>query len=159
MRLAKKKSQEIQEGDLTPMIDMTFQLIAFFMVLINFSEVERTEEIKLPGSQLAKPPEEPPDYRILLNIQPNADPDKEPRVSFAGAHYTIPDAKLSDKLRVEVDEASRQDIPPGEIVVIIRSDKDTRMLDVQRLIAKCQEKDLESFSLRVKEQVAPRSKS
>ena len=34
MRIKKPKS-EILEGDLTPMIDMTFQLIAFFMVLIT----------------------------------------------------------------------------------------------------------------------------
>ena len=42
---------------MTPMIDMTFQLIAFFMVLINFSEVEQDQRITLPASELAKPPE------------------------------------------------------------------------------------------------------
>ena len=71
MRLFKKKSTEILEGDLTPMIDMTFQLIAFFMLLINFSEVDRAEEILLPSSVLAVPPVVRPDYQIILNLEPN----------------------------------------------------------------------------------------
>ena len=57
MKFNKAKTSEILEGDLTPMIDMTFQLIAFFMLLINFSEVDRAEEITLPLAVLAIPPE------------------------------------------------------------------------------------------------------
>ncbi|MEM1303854.1 MAG: biopolymer transporter ExbD, partial [Planctomycetota bacterium] len=45
MRVKKRKEMEAAEGDMTPMIDMTFQLIAFFMVLINFSEVEQDQRI------------------------------------------------------------------------------------------------------------------
>ena len=55
----KRKTENIFEGDLTPMIDVVFQLIAFFMLIINFSEVVKSEEIQLPLSELAKPPEEP----------------------------------------------------------------------------------------------------
>ena len=36
MRIRPRGPQGIEEGDLTPMIDMTFQLIAFFMLVINF---------------------------------------------------------------------------------------------------------------------------
>ena len=61
MKISNKKVTQILEGDLTPMIDMTFLLIAFFMLLINFSEVDRAEEIMLPSSMLAKPPETRPD--------------------------------------------------------------------------------------------------
>ena len=35
----KARGAEFVEIDYTPMIDMTFQLIAFFMILINFSEM------------------------------------------------------------------------------------------------------------------------
>lgn len=68
MRVAKKKSEGILEGDLTPMIDMTFQLIAFFMVLINFSQAEQNEKIQLPDSQLAKPPEGPLEFPITIHL-------------------------------------------------------------------------------------------
>ena len=36
----KSHEDDRADGDLTPMIDMTFQLIAFFMVLINFTEAD-----------------------------------------------------------------------------------------------------------------------
>ena len=55
----KSKKIDLAEGDLTPMIDMTFQLIAFFMVLINFAQTESNDRVKLPSSQLVKPPEVP----------------------------------------------------------------------------------------------------
>lgn len=45
------------ENDMTPMIDVTFQLITFFMFVLNFSEAEQDERIQLPASQLAKPAE------------------------------------------------------------------------------------------------------
>ena len=56
------------EGDLTPMIDMTFQLIAFFMVLINFTEADQNERIQLPTSELAKPPDAPFEHPIFIQL-------------------------------------------------------------------------------------------
>ena len=53
----KRPSAGAPQGDLTPMIDMTFQLIAFFMVLINFTEADTNERIKLPTSEIVKPPD------------------------------------------------------------------------------------------------------
>ncbi len=49
------KKVEVVEGDLTPMIDMTFQLIAFFMVLVNFGQTESHDLVVLPSSVLVKP--------------------------------------------------------------------------------------------------------
>ena len=43
--------------DMTPMIDVTFQLIAFFMFVLNFSEVDQDQRINLPSSELARPPD------------------------------------------------------------------------------------------------------
>jgi len=55
--MAKRKEvEQTAEADMTPMIDMTFQLIAFFMVLINFAEDNMDDRVKLPSSELAKVP-------------------------------------------------------------------------------------------------------
>lgn len=140
------RSTKIMEGDLTPMIDMTFQLIAFFMFLINFSEVDRAEEILLPSSVLAKPPEVRPDFQIILNLEPGGAVKFEgqviEKIDFLGPIFTQ-----------EINAAQRERVPVSEIAVIIRSHEDTPTGLVQELIAKCQESELESFSLRVKERI------
>jgi biopolymer transport protein ExbD len=143
----RNKKTEILEGDLTPMIDMTFQLIAFFMLLINFSEVDRAEEITLPVSVLAVPPEVIPDYQIILNLEPNG------QVKFEGQLIEKIDF-LGPILTQEINNAAREDVNnPADIAVIIRAHEDTPTGIVQELIAKCQDAKLESFSLRVKEQL------
>ena len=53
----KKSDNNTISPDMTPMIDMTFQLIAFFMILINFAEGEQDQRVQLPSSTLAKPPD------------------------------------------------------------------------------------------------------
>ena len=144
MKIDKNRSSEIQEGDLTPMIDMTFQLIAFFMVLINFSQVERSEEIMLPSSMLAKPPLEPPEFQILLNLR------KDGTVILTGREIENFPA-LKPILDRQVENAKRRKIKPEEINVIVRAHRDAPMRQVQKLISTCQDSKLESFSLRVME--------
>jgi biopolymer transport protein ExbD len=43
----KSKKVDLAEGDLTPMIDMAFQLIAFFMVLMRCFWAEIATQLKL----------------------------------------------------------------------------------------------------------------
>lgn len=146
MKFRKKTDSGILEADLTPMIDVTFQLIAFFMLLINFSEVDRAEEILLPAHQLARPPETRPEYQIILNLLPDGS------VKFSG--QKVPQIEfLSGLLNREISAAQRENVPPGEIAVIIRSHQDTPTGLVQELMTKCQSLKLENFSFRVKERV------
>lgn len=147
MKFKKKAKTEILEGDLTPMIDMTFQLIAFFMLLINFSEVDRAEEIMLPENVMAIAPEERPDYQMILNLEPDG------RVTFAGQKVESIDF-LPVIFQQEIANAAREGVADaGDIAVIIRSHQDTPTGLVQKLISKCQEEELQSFSLRVKEKL------
>ena len=137
------------EADLTPMIDVTFQLIAFFMFLINFSEIDRAEEILLPSSQLAKPPAEPPEFQILMNLEPGG------MVKFEG--QAIEKIELMTPIfRQEIAAAQRESVAAEDISVIIRSHEDTPTGLVQELISVCQESELQSFSLRVKEELNSR---
>ena len=105
-RRRRYKSTEIMEGDLTPMIDMTFQLIAFFMFLINFSEVDRAEEILLPASVIAQPPDVRPDYQIIMNLTPSGQVKFEgqaiEKISFMGPIFTS-----------EIAAAEREGVAPG----------------------------------------------
>jgi biopolymer transport protein ExbD len=140
------KFSKILEPDLTPMIDVCFQLIAFFMVLVNFSQVERNADIMLPESLLAKPPEEAPKAQIVLNLKSNG------QIIVAGE--TIGKSTLMRPyLDREINDAARRQVSASDVSVIIRSHQDTPMRLVQDLISKCQDADLETFVLRVKEQL------
>lgn len=144
MKINRNLAKPVEEGDLTPMIDMTFQLIAFFMVLINFSQVERSEAIMLPDSTLARPPEEVPDFRILLNMR------RDGSVIFTGNVYANI-SELKGALNREIRDAERRDLALDDINVIIRAHQDAKMGKVQELIGVCQDVELVNFSLRVNE--------
>jgi biopolymer transport protein ExbD len=145
MRVAKKKTGGILEGDLTPMIDMTFQLIAFFMVLINFSQAEQNEKIQLPDSQLAKPPEGPLEFPITIHLTTEG-------MAIIGA-AEVPIAALSPFLVKEKQVLASQGKGTNEATIIVRAHKDAQTGRVQELIQKCQENDFEKFALRAKEDV------
>ncbi len=139
----KKKDSPLLEADLTPMIDVTFQLIAFFMVLINFTDAEQNETIKLPDSVLAKPPETTPDYAITLHMT-----NKQTFI-LRGEEYLLREAKQA------VDLPLREAVALGhnraEVTIIIRADKNAKHGEVQELIRGCQQAGGEQFTLRVKE--------
>lgn len=61
MALKTNTSEELPSVNLTPMIDVVFLLIIFFMVGTQFTNQERHIEVKLPGAgklqAMVKPPE------------------------------------------------------------------------------------------------------
>ncbi len=138
----KKRLGKLQEGDMTPMIDMVFQLIAFFMVLVNFSKAEQAEEIKLPSSELAKPAEDPIVSPITLQVT------KDGTVLLGGERVDL--AGLRRKLQLEVAVLKSQDKRASDATIIIRADGSTKTGIVQEVIALCQEEGIgfEKFALR-----------
>ena len=141
----KKPASGIVEGDLTPMIDMTFQLIAFFMVLINFTQSEQNERIQLPDSQLAKPPDSPLEFPITLHLT------KEGTVIIGGQEVSI--EGLSPYLSREADVLRIRGKSTATATVIIRGHKEAKTGKVQDLIRVCQANSFEKFALRAKEDV------
>ena len=141
----KREEPEIG-GDLTPMIDMTFQLIAFFMVLVNFTEADQNERIKLPSSELAKPPEGKLEDPLFLQL------DEHGKVLYSG--QDIPLASMKPILMREAEMIRRKNKPLSEATVIIRAHSDAMTGDVQKLIQLCQEAQFERFALRAKEKVS-----
>jgi biopolymer transport protein ExbD len=143
MRIEAKRTP-IAEGDLTPMIDMVFQLIIFFMVLVNFSQNEQLEFIQLPSSQLAKPPEGALEFPIILHVARNGN------VWLGGEELTIQTLQIG--LDRELAVLRAQGKPAEEANVIIRAHRDTSAGSVQEVIRVCQDRGLVRFALRVKEQ-------
>jgi biopolymer transport protein ExbD len=128
------------EIDMTPMIDVTFQLITFFVFTLNFSEAVQDDRIQLPLSQLAKPAEGPPADPITLQLMNNG------QVIYAGEPITLQDigGYLENEKRVMI-AASKE---PNAATVILRADGRSKTGDVQELVKICQEKGFERFVLR-----------
>ena len=124
------------EFDMTPMIDVTFQLITFF----NFSEAEQDERIQLPASQLAKPAEGV--VEIPITMQLTADGG----VLYAGEILPVNQIGRSLEQEREVIIAAGKD--PTLATVIVRADGRARTGDVQQVIRICQEQGFERFALR-----------
>jgi len=128
---------------MTPMIDMTFQLIAFFMVLVNFSEVDAHQEIRLPQSRLAKPPDKPLEQPLTLQVT------KKGMVIIEGDYVKL------EGLPQSLATQARFILDNGKVVsattVIIRADSATDTGIVQEVIRISQEAGFEKFALRAEE--------
>lgn len=147
MKFSKKKSVEDVKIDMTPMIDMVFQLIIFFMLLINFDQGEQNEKIKLPNSSLARPPDAPLEFPITLHVT------AEGNAIYGGQEMAVANLHPYLKREREVIEM-RND---KDATIIIRAHKDAVTGKVQEVIKVCQEQKaggFEKFVLRVKEEGA-----
>jgi biopolymer transport protein ExbD len=139
----KSKKVNLAEGDLTPMIDMVFQLIAFFMVLINFAQTEANDRVVLPKSVLVKPPEEALKFPIVLHVTQDGE------VILGGEGYTIDTLRIGLNRELAVIKAEGKS--PGDANVVIRAHQNAAAGDVQEVIRVAQEQKLEQFALRAKE--------
>ena len=126
--------------DMTPMIDMTFQLITFFMFVMNFSEAEQDERIQLPLSQLAKPVEGAMESPITLQLTDRGS------VIYAGE--LVSGADIGTYLEREKTVMLDAGKEPNAATVIVRADGRSKTGEVQEIIRKCQEKGFERFALR-----------
>ena len=144
MKLAKRTSAAIQEGDYTAMIDMVFQLICFFMVVINFSEGDQNEKIQLPASELARPPDGPLPFPITMHLT------KEGNVVLGADE--VPISGLRPLLLRAPAGLELQRKSPADATIIIRADGRTPTGKVQDLIKVCQENRYDRFALRVQEE-------
>lgn len=145
MRVKSHKDANV-ELDMTPMIDMTFQLIAFFMFVINFDASEQDERIQLPASTLAKPPEAPLETPITLQLTRQGE-------VIAGGQMYADAAALRPLLNNERNVLRLKNRSEKDATIIIRADRNIATGKVQDLIKLCQEMGFEKFTLRAKESV------
>ncbi|MEK6237542.1 MAG: biopolymer transporter ExbD [Planctomycetales bacterium] len=147
MRVRKTRQMDAGEGDMTPMIDMVFQLIAFFMVLVNFTEVDQHEKVILPKSELAKPRENPLELPLTLNLAQNGD------VFLSGRKLRVSDVGGALSSEREIMRSAGDN--PADATIIIRAHKFAKSGDVQELIGQCQKASFEKFALRAEEKTEP----
>lgn len=138
-------SGEGAEPNLTPLLDMVFQLITFFMLVINFKGASMDLSLKLPVLGSARPLEyhgklEP----LMLNI------NQEGKILAYGQtievnDYITKEARLL-KLQLEAAGTPMKD-KEFPVPVVLRADKSVPFKQLNEVIELCQKNGYRQFSL------------
>jgi biopolymer transport protein ExbD len=143
MRLVKPHKTATAEMDMTPMIDVTFQLIAFFMFVLNFSEVDLDQRVNLPSSELAKPADVP--YENPLTIQLT----NTSTVLFSGDELSLDQLQSALQREAQIIKAHPTK-KTTDVTVVIRADRKAKAGKVQEVIQMAQKAEFDKFALRGK---------
>lgn len=146
------------EADMTPMIDIVFQLLTFFMIAINFENTKADERVKLPKDALAKPPEQRPKDELVLNVGfiRNLAGEKirpEPVLFYNDEEVTIDNVqpKLDQERRIfELKGGGKKAL--DDVTVTIRADQEVPTGLIQKLIMTCQKVGFSKFSLKAEQE-------
>ena len=145
----KKTEGNIADVDMTPLIDVVFQLIAFFMVISNFEQTQADERVKLPQDQLAKPAEVPRDNELVLNvgfIREGGEIQSEEIVFYVGDKIPVP--QFQPRLKFEAQNFKATGVEPKDVTIVIRADREAATGSIQDLIRQSQEEGFSKFALK-----------
>jgi biopolymer transport protein ExbD len=145
----KRHEPNVVEPDMTPMIDIVFQLIAFFMIVTNFEQTQADERVKLPADELARPPLAPREQELVLNVGFLRNPDgslknPDPLIFRGDDVFLVKD--FVKPLDVEARVARAKNIDPATMTIVIRADGEVPTGAVQELMKIAQESGFEKFS-------------
>ncbi|MFM9966213.1 MAG: ExbD/TolR family protein [Planctomycetaceae bacterium] len=142
------------EMDMTPMMDLTFQLISFFMMVTNFDQTQVDERVRLPTDALAKPPEMKVEHELVINIgfkraKDGSRLDPLPFVFLPGEELRVPEYK--QRLMQEARIYQAKAIKLTDVTVVVRADADVPTGQVQEFIKMSQDAKFEKFALRAQQ--------
>ncbi|MBI1382781.1 MAG: hypothetical protein GC161_17035 [Planctomycetaceae bacterium] len=146
MKMQKHDAETEMEMNMTPMIDVVFLLIIFFMIITDMTQKE-LEDLELPMAMNAVEDKPNPDeVRPIVNVMQDGriivrgdelyDPENPAR-----ANYDALKAYLVDKVR-QMDMAPINEEVPGSPLVpddplLVRADEYTRFREVQKIMEVC----------------------
>ena len=130
----KLQSHDRTALDLTPMIDVVFLLIIFFMVATKFSELERDIDLQLPEVAPATPMTSMPTLREV-SIQANG------QTQLDGQPVTL------NQLTARLDAAHRECPALG---VVIRGDAACPFQHVAAALAACKDAHISELGITVR---------
>ncbi|MCS7306756.1 MAG: biopolymer transporter ExbD [Thermoguttaceae bacterium] len=137
-----KKGEALSNLSMTPMIDMVFNLLIFFLVATRFAEEERELDVNLPDASEAVPLVSKP-RELFINI------DRQGRYFVTGKLVSIEELERICRRA----EASN----PGRASAIIRADRDCRWQPIVAAINVCKKAGIRDYRVTTREtrQMAP----
>lgn len=143
-------SEEVKaEPNLTPILDMVFQLITFFILVVNFKSAEMDLSLRLPVVGSARPVETHGQRGLLvLNVDNAGNLKVYGRAVSDIDSYIAKEAiasRLSARRHEPTDDQSDRDLPT---TVVIRADRATPFRMLNRVIKACQDSGFRRFALK-----------
>jgi biopolymer transport protein ExbD len=140
------------EPNLTPLLDIVFQLITFFMLVINFSNDNYDQRVRLPVAGTARPLEDADkisEDRLVFNV------DRRGHLIWNGeempTHKAIAEIKHQAQIVQLNLKAAGHKFDPGKglpTTIVLRADKDTPFTMIYSLIQACQQNGFFKFALK-----------
>ena len=150
--MAGSASTELKaEPNLTPLLDVVFQLITFFKLVMNFSNDNYDQRIHLPVAGSARPVEEGANVedRLVLNV------DQDGHLLIGGEvqplHKAVQTIKHeADLVRLNLKAGGIKLDASGTLptTIVLRADKETSFSSVLGLIKACQSNGFRKFALK-----------
>lgn len=127
------KSLPVEEPslNLTPMVDIVFLLIIFFMVGTQFAEMERSIDVQLPTVSSVTPLTNLPDAKVI-------DIHDDGKIEYEGTEVTL------ENLQGVLDKAREN--YSGQAIVL-RGDQRCAYQQIMNVIAVCKRAKIASISL------------
>ncbi len=129
--------------DLTPMIDIVFQLIIFFMVSLAFAESQTEARLTLPAADAAKPPEAIEKDMFTFNVvdttRTKADGSRLFPTQYIVSGTPVTPEQLGERLKKEAELSRSESGGKVERGIIIRGDKDTAWFNILAGMKLCQD--------------------
>jgi biopolymer transport protein ExbD len=142
-------SPERADPNLTPILDMVFQLITFFMLVINFKTASMDLSLRLPAVGTARPVELKNPDLLVLNVDRSGSLRSFGRLVSATEipQYIKTEATVSWQAARRSDSALKfgDELPS---MVVIRADKATPFTLLYHVLSNCQEFGYRNFSLK-----------
>ena len=130
------------EMNMTPMIDVVFQLIIFFMLVMEITQQE-LEELKLPAAINSRPDKDPSKERLTLNVAWTRDElrkkkaDRDPsQFEYRIKGTLVRDDQLHERLRQHSVRALDA-LGNSEMPVLIRCDEKIQYRAVLKALVEC----------------------
>jgi biopolymer transport protein ExbD len=140
------------EPNLTPLLDVVFQLITFFMLMVNFSSDNYDRRITLPVAGSARPVEDDrqvAEDRLVLNV------DKDGHLLMGGdaqpLHKAVQSIAHQAKLiKLNLEAAGKKLDASGSLptTIVLRADRETSFSSLFGLIKACQSNGFRKFALK-----------
>lgn len=151
---ASMRSDTNAEPNLTPILDMVFQLITFFMLVINFKSAAMDLDLKLPVVGSARPVDTQGQSDLLvLNI------NSEGKLKVYGQQVDNIDAYIAGEAQASLLVARKTNaaIQGGDELpstVVIRADRGTPFSMLNNVITVCQTNGYRQFALKAMNKAA-----